>query len=69
MGEGVKAHWEAGTEDHYFHNDLRHGSGLYKKLVIKVPGHADWSSLRVLVARSCCIRETVTRSWSTPHRA
>lgn len=68
MGQGVKAHWEAGTDGHYFHNDLWYGSGLYKRLVINVSGHADWSSLGVLVVRPCSIRETITRSWSTPYR-
>lgn len=59
------AHWEAGPDGHYSHSDLGYGSGLpllFKKPVIEVPGHADWSSLGVLVVRPCSIREAVTRT-------
>lgn len=67
MGEGVKAHWEAGTKGQYFHNDLRYGSGLHKTLVIKGSRHADWSFLRALVSRPGCIRKTITWGWSTSY--
>lgn len=59
IGQEVKTHWQVGQ---CFQIDLWEGSGLYKKLVIEVPGHADWSSVRVLVARPCSIRESITRS-------
>lgn len=61
---GVKAHWKA-ENGHYSCPDLGCGSGLsllFKKLVIEVPGHVDWGSLKVLVARPDCIRETITSS-------
>ncbi len=71
LRERAKAHWEASTNGHDSHRDLGYGSSLsllFKKLVIEVPGHGDWGSLGVLVARPCCIREAITRSWSTPFR-
>lgn len=66
--EGLKAHWD--SDGHCSHRDLRYGSALallFKKL-IEVPGHADWGSLGVLMAMPCCIRQAITRSWSTPCR-
>lgn len=44
------------------------GPGLQKRLVIQVPGHTDWSSLRVLVETPCCIWENITWCWIHPYR-
>lgn len=51
-----------------FQCDPWYGPGLRKRLVIQVPSHTDWSSLRVLVGTPCCIWENIPGCWIHPYR-